>query len=185
MRVGPRVQPFHLSGLRLATARAGAGSAEKSHGYPHPVHAGECPLECRGCRRQLISAAVDSRQASVVAKLAYQSDTPFMARCSAVTQDGTLCRNKVKEPGQRCYLHRGFTAARRRVPQSRTKGSTRSRPRTARPASSQRMPAVRSQAFWQPSPNSVRPQRSPGPPPAASRSERDRRRVREAAGVLC
>lgn len=42
------------------------------------------------------------------------SDNELMPRCRAPTEDGTLCRRKVSQEGQRCYQHQG----RRNVPKN-------------------------------------------------------------------
>jgi hypothetical protein len=99
-----------------------------------------------------------------------------MPRCRAVTQDGTLCRNRVTSEGQHCYLHRGFRTARLQVPKRTTPSS-----RGTAPNSSSREPAVQGEPFWQPGKRWERSPRPPRPPSAPSRNERNRRRVKEAA----
>ena len=85
-----------------------------------------------------------------------------MAKCRARTRHGTgpLCKNKVSEPGLRCYQHQGLPEAPPLVPKPRAAASrtTPSRPPLRRP----RSPAAREMA----------------------REERQRERVRRAA-VYC
>ena len=102
-----------------------------------------------------------------------------MARCGATTADGTRCRRRVKEPGERCYQHpsgsapwlRSATPKRRPAASSRRgSGSARRNPPSrTRPASGH---SART-AFA-----------SPAQPPTPSRRTQERARVREAA-VFC
>jgi hypothetical protein len=83
------------------------------------------------------------------------ADTLGMARCRAPTLDGTLCKRKVKQAGQRCYWHSGMRAApKSRVRQRKRKSSVRMLP----------PPSPRRKAS-----------------PAARREQRQQDRVRKAA----
>jgi hypothetical protein len=102
-----------------------------------------------------------------------------MARCRAVTADGTRCRRRVKKAGDRCYQHRNGAALWLRpatskrspgAPSRRAPGRTRrSPPSGTRPAP--RYPG-RAAAAWQ------------APAPPTPRRVQERERVREAA-IFC
>lgn len=107
-------------------------------------------------------------------------DTPGMAKCGRRWGDGKPCRNDVRSPGLACYLHGGPGA-----PASSSR-------RTAKPRATgprRRTPASQSlSATWGPAWETAAPQvpasapapRRPASAPAASQSDLERRRVKEA-----
>lgn len=102
-----------------------------------------------------------------------------MARCRAVTQDGTLCLRRVTEEGQHCYLHTGLRTSGR---QNYRRGISSSRRSVGSSAGLPRR-AVQSGAAWRSPPawEYPDPPRPPRPSPPPSQSQRERRRVKEAA----
>jgi hypothetical protein len=109
-----------------------------------------------------------------------------MARCGAVTAEGTPCRRLVKNPGDRCWQHPWYSAAAGAKPatpkrrpaasQSRSTGTARRRPATGRPALDRTIwqPPAPASAYWRP----------PEPPAPPSRRAQEHERVRQAA-VFC
>ena len=99
-----------------------------------------------------------------------------MARCGATTADGTRCRRRVREAGDRCYQHPYGSApwlrpaAPRRRPAAsprRTSGTARRRP----PSRASRAPTSSARAAVA----------SPAPAPPPPRRVQERERVKEAA----
>jgi hypothetical protein len=101
-----------------------------------------------------------------------------MARCGAITQDGTRCRRKVRRAGLHCYQHSGWSGSRLKpATKRRSASSSRRSSSTARRSSASRT-----------RPSSGRSARtgfaSPAQPPVPSRRTQERDRVREAA-IFC
>ncbi len=102
-----------------------------------------------------------------------------MARCGAVTADGTRCRRRVKEAGDRCYQHRHGSALWLRPATSRRSPgapSQRGSARTRRSLPSGTRPAPRYSG------RAAVASQAPAPP--SPRRVQERERVREAA-VFC
>jgi hypothetical protein len=93
-------------------------------------------------------------------------------RCRAKTADGTLCKNKVKHPGDRCHRHKyGDAPQRQRTPRRRRSTSGRSQSTARRPT-----------ATRQPPPSQPRPDPDQQ---AREREERERQERVEAAAQYC
>jgi hypothetical protein len=97
-----------------------------------------------------------------------------MARCGAVTQDGTRCRRKVKRAGLHCYQHSGWSG-------SRLKSATKGRSAPSRSSSSPARRSSASRARTSPRRSKRAGFASPAPPPAPSRRTQERDQVRQAA----
>jgi hypothetical protein len=102
-----------------------------------------------------------------------------MARCGANTADGTRCRRRVKEAGDRCYQHPYGSAPRLKpaTPKRRPAASSRRGSGSAR-----RSPPSRSRPAPRYSARAAVASQAPAPP--RPRRAEDRERVREAA-VFC
>lgn len=115
-------------------------------------------------------------------------DTPVMAKCTWITQDGTRCRNNATH-GDRCGRRDHWgpqinVPGRRGSARTRTSSSAQRSSRTARQNSAQRrVPAVPTPAHIETSPTATLRQQPPRPSPP-SQKEQERRRVKKAA-QLC